>query len=235
MALKDDVQRLFGETVITLFPEEEEEFFTEGKVLTTDERNSLNDSSFALIQKKDGKKVRRFPINDCVHAQNALSQLPKAKNISESEREAVRKKATAAKNKLCATTIDDDKEYDMNELEQVKEQLAEAIATKEAVATEKATIEAERDEIKASLEEIQTMVAGLEVKIADTEKENTVLRRARLLGADFDDETATVVASMDDAQWALYMAAAKKEESIPPERNNIQGSQDDDSPIEVTL
>ena len=58
----------------------------EAKKLTTEQRNALPDSDFALIQEKDGKKIRRFPINDEAHVRNALARLPQAKDISEEEK-----------------------------------------------------------------------------------------------------------------------------------------------------
>jgi len=58
----------------------------EAKKLTTEQRNALPDSDFALIQERDGKKIRRFPINDEAHVRNALARLPQAKDISEEER-----------------------------------------------------------------------------------------------------------------------------------------------------
>jgi len=72
-----------------------------GKKLSYQERKGLSDSSFALIQtvvnKRTGKKmkVRRFPIQDCSHAANALARLPNAKNLSSSERATVKRKANA--------------------------------------------------------------------------------------------------------------------------------------------
>jgi hypothetical protein len=64
----------------------------EAKKLTTEQRNGLPDSDFALIQKRGDKKIRRFPINDEAHVRNALARLPQAKDISEEER-----KSTLAK------------------------------------------------------------------------------------------------------------------------------------------
>lgn len=64
------------------------------KVLTTEERNKMKDSEFALIQ--DGE--RRFPIGDCNHARNALARLPNAKNLSDEERASIKRKAEAKLN-----------------------------------------------------------------------------------------------------------------------------------------
>jgi hypothetical protein len=64
----------------------------EAKKLTTEQRNALPDDDFALIQEKDGKKVRRFPINDEAHVRNALARLPQAKDMTEEERKACMEK-----------------------------------------------------------------------------------------------------------------------------------------------
>lgn len=63
------------------------------KALTSDARNQLKDSNFALIQKKDGRTLRRFPIPDCSHAQNALARVGMAKDMSDAERSMVKTKA----------------------------------------------------------------------------------------------------------------------------------------------
>lgn len=68
------------------------------KPLTSEKRSALPNSAFALIQKKDGKTLRRFPINDCNHARNALSRLSGAKGLSEDERAQVKSKAEAILN-----------------------------------------------------------------------------------------------------------------------------------------
>jgi hypothetical protein len=64
----------------------------EAKKLTTEQRNALPDSDFALIQEKDGKKIRRFPINDEAHVRNALARLPQAKDITEEEKKSTLEK-----------------------------------------------------------------------------------------------------------------------------------------------
>ncbi len=37
-------------------------------------RNALPDSAFAIVKTVDGKKVRKFPIEDLPHARDALSR-----------------------------------------------------------------------------------------------------------------------------------------------------------------
>jgi len=59
----------------------------EAKKLTTEQRNALPDSDFALIQTDaKGNKIRRFPINDEAHVRNALARLPQAKGLSPEEK-----------------------------------------------------------------------------------------------------------------------------------------------------
>lgn len=43
-------------------------------VLTSGKRESLNDSQFALVSNRDGKKVRKYPIHDKAHVRNALAR-----------------------------------------------------------------------------------------------------------------------------------------------------------------
>jgi hypothetical protein len=77
----------------------------EAKKLTTEQRNALPDSDFALIQEKDGKKVRRFPINDEAHVRNALARLPQAKDISEEERKSTLEKILKRAKELNMTEL----------------------------------------------------------------------------------------------------------------------------------
>lgn len=77
-------------------------FLLTGKVLSTDERKSMKDEQFGVIQKKPSKKtpgknlrVRRFPMPDLEHARKALQLLPKAKDLSDEEKAAITKKAKA--------------------------------------------------------------------------------------------------------------------------------------------
>jgi hypothetical protein len=60
--------------------------FTQADTLSYKERTNLSDSDFALVQTVDGRKVRRFPIQDEAHRKNAWSRLPQAKNLSDAER-----------------------------------------------------------------------------------------------------------------------------------------------------
>jgi hypothetical protein len=85
--------------VITFLSEMEYRLFkATAKTLDTQDRKDLEDSQFALIQKRDGKTVRRFPINDCNHARNALARLGQAKDLSDDERAQVKRKAEAKLN-----------------------------------------------------------------------------------------------------------------------------------------
>ena len=68
------------------------------KVLDAEDRKKLDTDQYALVQHKDGKTLRRFPINDCVHAQNALARVGQGKDMSDAERAEVKRKAEAKLN-----------------------------------------------------------------------------------------------------------------------------------------
>ena len=86
-----------------LIPEEEyEPDFEQAKKLTYKERKGLNDSDFALIQHKDGKTRRRFPIK---HVRNALARLPQAKDLSEEERKSAKAKILRRAKELNMTEL----------------------------------------------------------------------------------------------------------------------------------
>jgi hypothetical protein len=70
------------------------------KVLDADDRKKLDTDQYALVQHKDSKTLRRFPINDCVHAQNALARVGQGKDMSDAERAEVKSKAEAKLNSL---------------------------------------------------------------------------------------------------------------------------------------
>ena len=66
--------------------------FSTADKLSYQQRENLSDSDFALIQTVDGKKVRRFPIQDEAHRKNAWARLSQAKGLSEAERSEVANK-----------------------------------------------------------------------------------------------------------------------------------------------
>lgn len=73
------------------------------KTLEYQERKKLSTESFALIQKRKGESGktlvrRRFPVQDCAHARNALARLPNAQDLSDEERAQVKRKAEAKLN-----------------------------------------------------------------------------------------------------------------------------------------
>ena len=115
----------------------------EAKKLTTEQRNALPDSDFALIQEKDGKKIRRFPINDEAHVRNALARLPQAKDITEEERKSA-----------LAKILKKAKELNMEELlkkyEKSSEETQAEVKPEETKTEEKSeVVETKPEEIKA--------------------------------------------------------------------------------------
>jgi hypothetical protein len=127
----------------------------EAKKLTTEQRNALPDEDFALIQERDGKKVRRFPINDEAHVRNALTRLPQAKDITEDE-----KKSALAK------ILKKAKELNMTELLKKYEKAEEtAQVTPEPTKVEEPKVEEPKVEAEAKPTE--------EVKPAEAEAPKT--------------------------------------------------------------
>jgi hypothetical protein len=185
--------------------------FEEAKKLTTEQRNALPDSDFALIQEKDGKKIRRFPINDEAHVRNALARLPQAKDITEEEKKsalekiikrakelkmdelvkkyekAEEKPAEEAKERLCPECKQPMKEDE-------KELCAECLKKKEQAAI---------TEVKA--EETKPAEAGTETKTEETkveEKKEVVAQEVKeiipkKLVTVINEETVIITDTMD--------------------------------------
>lgn len=133
----------------------------EAKKLTTEQRNALPDSDFALIQERDGKKIRRFPINDEAHVRNALARLPQAKDISEEE-----KKSALAK------ILKKAKELNMTELLKKYEKSSEEIQT--VVKTDETKTEEKSEVAEMKSEETKVEVTKEEV-VVEVKEEATIV------------------------------------------------------------
>jgi hypothetical protein len=89
----------------------DEVYVEKSKKLSTEQRNSLKDSDFALIQqvknKTNGKMedVRRFPINDTNHIANFFARINLAKNITAEEKALAEKRALAKAKELGMTDL----------------------------------------------------------------------------------------------------------------------------------
>jgi len=81
-------------------------------VLTASAENKLSDDDFALVETKDGKKVRKYPIHDKAHVRNALAraaQMIKAGGEAEADaKTALPKIRAAAKTMGIDVSIDKD-------------------------------------------------------------------------------------------------------------------------------
>jgi len=124
----------------------------EAAKLTTEQRNALPDSDFALIQERDGKKVRRFPINDEAHVRNALARLPQAKDITEEE-----KKSALAK------ILKKAKELNMDEL--LKKYNKSSEETQAEVKPEETKTEEKSEVVETKPEEIKAEETKEEPKV----------------------------------------------------------------------
>lgn len=193
-----------------------------GKQLEYKERKALKSSSFALIQKKDGKTIRRFPIHDCAHARNALARLPNAKGLSSDERAQVKSKAQAKLNsKECkAERKSDTKGGHMTEqtLEEVQVQLDQMVKNLDQ---EVAVREQAQADLTTAQEEVITLKAEVEKLTAEMEEVNTSLKEAvtahrvqvlTLTGMDEEkvEEAKETISVMDEAAFNLLVASYQK-------------------------
>ena len=128
----------------------------EAAKLTTEQRNALPDSDFALIQEKDGKKVRRFPINDEAHVRNALARLPQAKDITEEEKKSALAKILKKAKELNMTELL--KKYEKSE-EQSSETQAEVKPEETKIEEKSEVAETKSEEIKAEETKEEVIVA----------------------------------------------------------------------------
>jgi len=182
----------------------------DAKKLTTEQRNALPDSDFALIQEKDGKKIRRFPINDEAHVRNALARLPQAKDITEEE------KASAL-----AKILKKAKELNMDELVKKYEKSEEVIVVESKKTCLQcgnplpddypqdeelcAVCKLKKEELNKSSEETQTEVKPDETKteekseVAETKPEETIVEETKEeIVVEEKKEEATVITTTQD-------------------------------------
>jgi len=176
-----------------------------GKQLSYQERSNLPDSAFALIQKDGDKKLRRFPIQDCAHARNALARLPNAQDLSSDERASIKRKAEAKLNSDECKTKSDTRGGAMDEFEKVKAELEKRIADlegeRDGLKTKLEATEKERDELKGKME--------LEVKAHQRE-----LELMPHLSAEVLKEKRDIIAAMDDAAYELFKASLVGDEKL---------------------
>ena len=184
------------------------------KKLSYQQRQDLPDSAFALIQKKEGKKIRRFPIHDCSHARNALARLGRAQDLSSSERATIKRKAQAKVNSKECKGEGKQKAKggsDMDDLETLQKQLEEMTRQYDEAVVE-------RQRVEASLnEQIETLTAKVEELTASLEKTNeekaqvvTAHRKEVLemkgMKPDEIEKIEEEVGTMTDGQFALLIA-----------------------------
>ena len=197
------------------------------KKLSYQERKKLAKSAFALVQKKDGKEIRRFPIHDCSHARNALARLPQAKDLSSSERATVKRKAEAAVKRLCpkpkrprtegGSEMDKTVEQLQAELQEMTRQYDEQFAMRERVEASLAEIQGQVEALTAKVEELTG-----QLDTANQEKAQVVTAHRKevlvMKGMSEDDlkEKDEVIGSMSDDQFELLIAHVKPAQTPPP-------------------
>jgi len=197
------------------------------KKLSYQERKKLAKSAFALIQKKDGKEIRRFPIHDCAHARNALSGLPQAKDLSDSERATVKRKAEAAVKRLCpkpkrprtkgGTSMDETMEQLQAELQEMTHKYDEQFAERQRVEASLAEIQEQVEALTAKVEELtgQLDTANQEKAQVVTAHRKEVLVMKGMKAEDIEGKEEDI-GSMTDAQFALLVANVRPTKEPPP-------------------
>jgi hypothetical protein len=217
----------------------------------------LPDSAFALIQKvkneQTGKttKRRRFPIQDCAHARNALARLPNAKETSDDERAQVKRKADAklasdeCKSKLKGGVMADTQEQEKElaklrtevettataletsetENERLSTELAELKESSEAAAA-KATEEAEG--LTAKVDELQTQLEEIALK-ARLEKLSDFVASEKL------EEQKEDIGQMSEPQFNLLVAAYEEGKQSTKPHGPVINQETEDGTVKVTL
>jgi len=154
-----------------------------GKALSTEQRKNLDDSQYALPDK------RRFPINDCEHARKALQLLPKAKDLSDEERATVERKAKAKlakcnkENETRSSNMADEKPQNVEDEEKKEEENKKKETPKDAdkgelaaaefekqIAELKSALEQKEAELKAAKESVDSLTANLAAANAETSR-----------------------------------------------------------------
>ena len=64
----------------------------EAKPMSDSKRDNLPDSSFGLIQHKNGQTMRRFPLNDEKHVRLAWQMVDKGQDMTTGERAELKRK-----------------------------------------------------------------------------------------------------------------------------------------------
>lgn len=224
---------------VDLYTLEDEVLWMWGKKLSYEQRQDLPDSAFALIQKKDGERRRRFPINDCAHARNALARLPVAEDLSAEERASVKRKAEAKLNsKECKSEtakggsmnpeelqeeyekmkaeverLTSELENSKTEAEKLELGLQAANKDKEALEAEKSKVAAERDESAKKADEAEKHLAELHLQ-ARLEKVQSFLDAEEL------EEQKEGIAVMPEVAFNMFAAsleaANKNKQTVGP-------------------
>jgi uncharacterized C2H2 Zn-finger protein len=230
---------------VDLYSYEDEILWMYGKQLTYKEKQGLPDSAFALIQKKDGERRRRFPIQDCAHARNALARLPNAKDLSAEERATVKRKAEAKlnsseckKEKAKGGTMNPEElqiayEETLKEVERLTTDLeasqTEAARLEEELQAAKKDNEALATEKDAKITEAAKRADEAEKKLADLHLEARLKAVEPYLDAEELEEQKEDIAAMPEGAFKVYAssleAANKSKQSVVG--SVIVGEEDD--------
>jgi len=156
----------------------DEVYVEKSKKLSTEQRNSLKDSDFALIQqvknKTTGKMedVRRFPINDTNHIANFFARINLAKNITAEEKTLAEKRALAKAKEFGMTDLL--KKHGM-EKSKVNKLLKKA-ATK--ISASKKCLKKKDEEVAMSKSKLEKFTKGIKT-LANKIREERIATKAK--------------------------------------------------------
>lgn len=194
------------------------------KKLSYQEREDLEDSDFALIQERDGKKIRRFPLDTCARARNAKARLPVAKDISSEEKARVARKADAKinspeckrerKSSAKGGMMDKTIEEVQAALDEMTKNYDEQFAAREQA---EADLEATNEKISGLEAKVEELTASVNELTAENAEVVTGSRiQALVLGGamteDEAEEAKETIAKMDEDSFNLLLAKAQSPE-----------------------
>jgi vacuolar-type H+-ATPase subunit I/STV1 len=171
----------------------DEVYVEKSKKLTTENRNTLKDSDFALIQqvknKTTGKMepLRRFPISDEAHVRNALARLPLAKNITPEEKALVEKRILAKAKELGMADLLNKHGMEKSKVTSLLKKAAKKISTSKKCA-------------KKATEESTLSKSKLEKFVNGVKKFSKKIKEARVASKAKDMEISTLKVELEKSK-----------------------------------
>lgn len=185
--------------------EYEESEIEESKKLTTEKRNALSDDDFAVVVEKDGKKIRKYPINDEAHVRNALARLGNEKNKEELRNLGVDVEKVIEKVQNKAKEMNIEVQEKSSEQKQIEEpQKAEEVVVEKPVAVNPYIIKYNRNTAEEVIEYLDTVNNELVVRVSKMTEERMPL----------EQELATIKEELKTKEEVIIKLEKEKIEAI---------------------